>query len=1286
MLKHAGKYEIVSELGRGGFGRVYRALDPVLGMVAIKTLAVENDPAVLTRFRNEAAAARRLSHPNIVTIYDFGEQDGVPFIVMQLLEGQDLDKVIQKRVQLPLWQKIRMMTQTASGLFHAHVNGVIHRDVKPANIMLLPEGDIKIMDFGIALASQDTHNRVTPRGTVIGTLRYMAPEQFQGAEQDARSDIFSFGLVFYELLSGIHPFFANEPATLMYNVLNRDPVPIREVCPECPEMLQPVIARLLQKDPDFRYQSLEDVIFDCEPALEQLQRASAQDLFEEAKRVRAEGRLDASLGLLRQAMELDAACPGLREFREDLQAELRRLSVRPRLDALAQEASQQLAAGNATEAVLKLEAAARLDPTDTGIQAQLGQARATAEKARRAARLLADAERALKDGNFSGAQRMAQQAADISPTSSRALELLQRAQKVQAEQEQRMRLSEGLGRARRLLGIQAWDQASEVLESLQHEFPENEDVRGLNEKLQASRQEEERQQRLTAGLTAARSLIRSGDLAGAQVRLGELRKEFPENVEIEQMLQAVDSEIESRQRREFVAAALRDARTHSQQNAFEEATAVLRIALDKYPGDLLLRNELCLVDTARREKEREADLRKALRAAQDLERQSKLDEALALLESFSAKYGADPAIEELQATILSKREEVRRLADLREMTKRVKELLAANNAEAAMQLLHDPPEALKDHPEVQHLRTLATVQLYKQNERRTALDKALSSADKQRQAGDFDAAQKALAAFTEAFGPDSKIVELDALIRSDRDSRRREDEITRVVMSATQLLASGEFDKVVQMLRGQPSGVRQAPPVAKILTDAEKKQQDLTERQQQLRAAESHLQAGHAADAARVLSELQARFPDDAEIASLLERATVMQQLNRVEEARKRGDLPAARSLIRKLAEQQPADASIRTLAAKIETEFKDWEARREAQRAIQEAEEMASRQNYAGAVERLETAAAQFPADPAIKAELERATKSRDLDRRHQEYVRGRQEYQAFLAKHQFEEAAGRIRQMLVRFPDNGQLQMDLQAASGAEQLKKQRLKMDSQIAPLEAMFRAGNAEGVRKEAQRLLAEGEEPRVRELLIWAEDALRKAQKIREARSQPKPWLWLAGGGVLAAILGGVYFSGNHGGGSAAPLRVNPGEVSFNYQQGGSAPGAKTVTVSGGASGVAWTAAPSNPWIDAKPGENGALSLSVRAQDLDPGDYTGVVTVSEIDAAPVNVQVRLQIRREAKPASQPKPPVEPGSGGESKPAPRTASKSGSNPSVKETPRALTPEEIQKQLEDALKGNK
>ena len=205
MLSRIGKYTVEKELGHGGFGRVYLAFDPDVGQpVAIKRVE-KVDPDLLRYFQMEIRTTARLRHKNIVTIYDSGEEDGKPYLVMEFLEGQTLQEVIQERRPLTLLDKVRIMTQVAEGLAYAHSKGVVHRDVKPANIMLLPDGSVKIMDFGIALAP-DRNVNMTQTGGLIGTLPYMAPEQIEGYKANEQTDIFAFGDVYYELLTGKHPF------------------------------------------------------------------------------------------------------------------------------------------------------------------------------------------------------------------------------------------------------------------------------------------------------------------------------------------------------------------------------------------------------------------------------------------------------------------------------------------------------------------------------------------------------------------------------------------------------------------------------------------------------------------------------------------------------------------------------------------------------------------------------------------------------------------------------------------------------------------------------------------------------------------------------------------------------------------------------------------------------------------------------------------------------------------------------------------------------------------------
>src|ERR1017187_9900910 len=174
-----GKYEVSSLLGEGGFGRVYKAFDPTVGRpVAVKVLSLAGSPEMLARFRNEATSAGNLHHPNIVTIYEFGIHEGAPYIAMEYLEGYDLGKVMSAGTQLTLLEILKIMTQVGDGLRCAHENGVVHRDVKPANIRVMRNGVVKMMDFGIARLTGEDGTRLTGKGEIIGTVRYMAPEQF----------------------------------------------------------------------------------------------------------------------------------------------------------------------------------------------------------------------------------------------------------------------------------------------------------------------------------------------------------------------------------------------------------------------------------------------------------------------------------------------------------------------------------------------------------------------------------------------------------------------------------------------------------------------------------------------------------------------------------------------------------------------------------------------------------------------------------------------------------------------------------------------------------------------------------------------------------------------------------------------------------------------------------------------------------------------------------------------------------------------------------------------------
>lgn len=265
MISQLGRYKVVGELGQGAMGVVYKARDPLIDReVAIKTinlsLAMDERDEYEARFYQEAKAAGRLSHPNIVTIYDVGRSEDVAYIAMEYLQGRELRDILNENPMLPVSEVIDIVTQVARGLSYAHEHGIVHRDVKPSNVMVLRDGHVKITDFGIArMASAAVR---TQTGMVLGSPKYMSPEQVLGKEIDSRSDIFSLGVMAYEMLTGRVPFLGENVNAIMYQTLNAIPAQPSSLNPAVPEMLDYILAKALSKDLEARYQNARDLADD----------------------------------------------------------------------------------------------------------------------------------------------------------------------------------------------------------------------------------------------------------------------------------------------------------------------------------------------------------------------------------------------------------------------------------------------------------------------------------------------------------------------------------------------------------------------------------------------------------------------------------------------------------------------------------------------------------------------------------------------------------------------------------------------------------------------------------------------------------------------------------------------------------------------------------------------------------------------------------------------------------------------------------------------------------------
>src|SRR6267142_1357591 len=249
----SNRYEIDREIARGGMAEVYLARDQSLNRpVALKALFPEfaREPSFVERFRREAQAAANLNHPNIVAIYDWGQESGTYFIVMEYVEGRSLRDLVRSESPLDPNQAAEITAEIASALAFAHRNGVVHRDVKPGNVLLTRSGNVKVTDFGIARAGAS--DGLTQTGSVMGTATYFSPEQAQGLAVDGRSDVYSLGVVLYEMVTGVAPLTAASPVSVAYKHVREEPVPPSQRNTDVPPALEQIIMSALAKDPDHR--------------------------------------------------------------------------------------------------------------------------------------------------------------------------------------------------------------------------------------------------------------------------------------------------------------------------------------------------------------------------------------------------------------------------------------------------------------------------------------------------------------------------------------------------------------------------------------------------------------------------------------------------------------------------------------------------------------------------------------------------------------------------------------------------------------------------------------------------------------------------------------------------------------------------------------------------------------------------------------------------------------------------------------------------------------------------
>ena len=584
-----GRYKVVNRLGHGGMGALFLAHDPAIDrMVAIKVMREGMDNAELrARFGREARAAGRLRHPNVVTIFDVGEDNGQPFIAMEYVPGETLEAIIQRRSRLPLSRKLKLIEELCDGLGYAHKAGVVHRDIKPANLMLDSDGMLKILDFGIVRFAQ---SGMTQAGMLVGTLAYMSPEQVAGKPVDYRSDIFAVGDVTYELLSGKQAFPGSLQDGIMNRILHEAPKPLEQLVPGLDPEISKVVSRALEKEPADRYPDLARMRRDLARIRERLEEEEEEEAAEQ----------DSS------GAETVAAGPG-RAQKPDSSAE-----TMPRL------------------------------PTGSDARAA-GRREMEQRRQARIRQSLEEAIRAFEAGDFQAAIAAADDAAILDPNNERAVDIIERARAADEDKQVRDWLDE----AREHLNRGDATQAAALVEQARGLRPSSSDVRGVQQAVDEVRHElelaRERAQIVREAVTRARTDFAAGAFERAVRAAAEALARQPQHteaLEIREQAQAALEQQQARERHERAAAqAIEGARRQFEAGQHDEAIKNLE-QFEPPHADVSrtlqdLREQALEIKRRREEEEREARSRKIAAltaAAQQGAAAGRFDDAIGLLE------------------------------------------------------------------------------------------------------------------------------------------------------------------------------------------------------------------------------------------------------------------------------------------------------------------------------------------------------------------------------------------------------------------------------------------------------------------------------------------------------------------------------------------------------------------------------------------------------------------------------------------------------------------------------
>ena len=1087
-MKKLGKYEVLGELGHGAMGVVYRARDPIINrLVALKTITtgVAEDPNLLHRFYREAQSAGGLQHPNIVTIYDMGEAGELPYIAMELVEGENLEQVIVRRAPLPISLKLVYAMQACRAFDYAHKRGIIHRDIKPGNVMINRDGVVKVVDFGIARVMEASR---TQTGMLIGTFAYMSPEQYHGEHADERSDIWSFGVLMYELLAYERPFTGATPASLMHSICNQEPLALNQVLPDCPPELEIVVSRVLRKVPGDRYQSMEDLLLELDPICKKLQAQAVIELVVQSRQHADQGDFTEARDLVRQALQIDSGNQHARTLLEKVNAELKRLQVRPKVQQFVEKGQALLEEGKTQEAKSAADSALQLDSNFEPAQELQRLVQNELVKAQLVANWLQVSQKHLAEGMPEEAEVLVARVLEVEPSNKQALALQQQVLKEKAERQRRLALLESIQNARSLWTQQNYGECIRLLVDLSKEFPGEDEVTRLLETVREDQAEQQKQQ----ALLESRNLLAGRHYEESVTLLTNLRKQFPRDEEILRLLEDVRKDQSNERRLHGLA----EAKSALAAGRHDECLSLLNALRTEFPDAEEITG---LIEDARRDQV-EQHRQRGMAKARVMLASRAFEECSTFVKALQEEFPEDEEIPRLLEAARAGQTEHRR----QEGMAKARKLLDARSFEECITFLTSLTKEFPNDEETTKLLQAVRLEQAEQHKRQrlTEVRSLLASRN-------YEKALSLLASLQNEFPEEDDYRKLlDSALKDQAEHHKRAG-----VAEARNLLASRQYADSITLLNRLRTDFPGETEIAKLLETA---REDWAEQQKQQKLAEARalLAAQRFAEALALLDALVSAYPKDAGVIKL--RSLVQREQEKHAQAeRMQREIEALRKLMNErrypevisrtkvLLNEFPGEAALTRLSEFASSQQAQIESELLLGKAVCETRALFDANSFEEAIRMAQSALKTSPDNPDLLDLVRRAKTQQKKQETRQRIEQRIREIRVKINREKFSEAIDLAKQTLVTYGPDTDLTQLLNSAQVEFEARERKREQERSLETIRSLVECGNLDEASRTLELALdthvLEPFDSRVQHVAQEIKDAASPATQPRDSR-------------------------------------------------------------------------------------------------------------------------------------------------------------------------------------------